>query len=60
MRDGTLEAHLSKMERLERRSAALYRARARHDTQAQSSDQAAPSRTELTLRYVPSLFRAAA
>ena len=58
MRDGTLERIFRKWNVWNDDQPRLF-ARALAMTSGESSEQAAPSRTELTLRYVPSLFRAA-
>lgn len=58
MRDGTLERIFRKWEVWNDDQPRLF-ARAIDMSSGESSDQAAPSRTELTMRYVPSLFRAA-
>ena len=58
MRDGTLERIFRKWNVWNDDQPRLFE-RALVMTSGAASDQAAPSRTELALRYVPSLFRAA-
>lgn len=58
MRDGTLERIFRKWNVWNDDQPRLF-ARALEMSSGQSSEEAAPSRGELTLRYVPSLFRAA-
>jgi His/Glu/Gln/Arg/opine family amino acid ABC transporter permease subunit len=58
MRDGTLERIFRKWAVWNDDQPRLF-ARAINMSSGESSDEAAPSRTELMLRYVPSLFRAA-